>query len=51
LRAVMCLICFLVLQFTDASVLYHFIRGQAALKLYVIFNVLEVCLCLCQCLS
>lgn len=23
---------------------YHFIRGQATIKLYVIFNVLEVCI-------
>jgi hypothetical protein len=43
LRAVIWLVCFLVLQVTDASIMYHFIRGQAAIKLYVIFNVLEVC--------
>lgn len=28
---------------TDASKLYHFIRGQDTIKLYVIFNALEVC--------
>lgn len=27
----------------DASKMYHGIRGQAAIKLYVIYNVLEVC--------
>ena len=27
---------------TDASKLYHFIRGQDTIKLYVIFNALEV---------
>ena len=27
----------------DASRMYHWIRGQAAIKLYVIYNVLEVC--------
>lgn len=27
----------------DASRMYHSIRGQAAIKLYVIYNVLEVC--------
>ena len=27
----------------DASKMYHWIRGQAAIKLYVIYNVLEVC--------
>ena len=30
------------LTFIDASQLYHSIRGQATIKLYVIFNVLEV---------
>lgn len=31
-----------VLMFFDASRMYHWIRGQAAIKLYVIYNVLEV---------
>ena len=26
----------------DSSIVYHIIRGQALLKLYVIFNTLEV---------
>ncbi|KAJ5902825.1 hypothetical protein N7495_003353 [Penicillium taxi] len=30
------------LMFLDASRMYHWIRGQAAIKLYVIYNVLEV---------
>lgn len=34
--------CFL-LQNVDASRLYHSIRGQAIIKLYVIFNALEIC--------
>jgi hypothetical protein len=33
---------FLLLQF-DASKMYHWVRGQAAIKLYVIYNILEVC--------
>ncbi|EKG12821.1 Membrane proteinTapt1/CMV receptor [Macrophomina phaseolina MS6] len=33
----------LVLMRFDASKTYHNIRGQAAIKLYVIYNVLEVC--------
>ncbi|KAK8157761.1 eukaryotic membrane protein family-domain-containing protein [Phyllosticta citrichinensis] len=33
----------LVLMRFDASRTYHNIRGQAAIKLYVIYNVLEVC--------
>lgn len=27
----------------DASKMYHWVRGQAAIKLYVIYNILEVC--------
>ena len=30
----------------DASRMYHFVRAQSAMKLYVIFNLLEVCSCL-----
>lgn len=33
----------LVLLRLDASRMYHWIRGQAAIKLYVIYNLLEVC--------
>ncbi|EGC31841.1 hypothetical protein DICPUDRAFT_99083, partial [Dictyostelium purpureum] len=34
--------CFIFLTFIDSSMLYHYIRGQAVIKLYVIYNVLEV---------
>jgi hypothetical protein len=34
--------CAVLMRF-DASKMYHGIRGQAAIKLYVIYNVLEVC--------
>ncbi|KAI4256678.1 MAG: hypothetical protein LQ352_001996, partial [Teloschistes flavicans] len=34
--------CVILMQF-DASRMYHGIRGQAAIKLYVIYNVLEIC--------
>lgn len=33
----------MILMKLDGSRMYHSIRGQAAIKLYVIFNVLEVC--------
>jgi hypothetical protein len=33
--------CFLI-SFVDPSRLYHSIRGQAVIKLYVIFNILDV---------
>jgi hypothetical protein len=36
------IICSIVLMWFDASRMYHSIRGQAAIKLYVIYNVLEV---------
>ncbi|KAJ3214400.1 hypothetical protein HK099_006892 [Clydaea vesicula] len=35
----------------DASIIYHSIRGQSVLKLYVIFNVLEICDKLCSALG
>ncbi|KAF1911293.1 eukaryotic membrane protein family-domain-containing protein [Ampelomyces quisqualis] len=34
--------CFVLMHF-DASRMYHGIRGQSAIKLYVIYNLLEVC--------
>jgi len=42
LRGAMLLIVCCLLQFIDASRIYHTIRGQSAIKLYVIFNVFEV---------
>ena len=40
--------CTFVLLYFDASRLYHSVRGQAIIKLYVIFNVLEICDKLCS---
>ncbi|ERM93821.1 hypothetical protein AMTR_s00138p00039840 [Amborella trichopoda] len=36
------------LQATDISLIYHIIRGQGTLKLYVVYNVLEIFDKLCQ---
>ncbi|OCH93090.1 DUF747-domain-containing protein [Obba rivulosa] len=48
LRASLLLISIVVLgPLTDASQLYHFIRGQDTIKLYVIFNALEIADRLC----
>ncbi|KAI8925644.1 eukaryotic membrane protein family-domain-containing protein [Entophlyctis helioformis] len=47
-KGVLVCICTLFLQFFDASRLYHSVRGQALIKLYVIFNVLEICDKLCS---
>ncbi|XLR68826.1 hypothetical protein HN51_015911, partial [Arachis hypogaea] len=32
----------ILLQQTDISLIYHMIRGQGTIKLYVVYNVLEV---------
>ncbi|KAK1308547.1 Protein POLLEN DEFECTIVE IN GUIDANCE 1 [Acorus calamus] len=37
-----------ILQATDISLIYHFIRGQGTVKLYVVYNVLEIMDKLCQ---
>ncbi|KAH9942279.1 eukaryotic membrane protein family-domain-containing protein [Epithele typhae] len=48
LRALLLVLSVVVLApLTDASKLYHFIRGQETIKLYVIFNALEIADRLC----
>ncbi|KAJ3414026.1 hypothetical protein HDV05_007151 [Chytridiales sp. JEL 0842] len=42
------IMCCMMLEYVDASRLYHSVRGQATIKLYVIFNVLEICDKLCS---
>uniref|UniRef100_A0A1I8FXU7 Conserved plasma membrane protein n=2 Tax=Macrostomum lignano TaxID=282301 RepID=A0A1I8FXU7_9PLAT len=32
----------LIVQLTDSSVIYHFIRSQSVIKLYIFFNMLEI---------
>ena len=43
LKGLLILVTSVILMYFDASRMYHGIRGQAAIKLYVIYNVLEVC--------
>ena len=43
LQGLLIIISCTILMYFDASRMYHGIRGQAAIKLYVIYNVLEVC--------
>ena len=43
LKGLLIIISCIILMYFDASRMYHGIRGQAAIKLYVIYNVLEVC--------
>ncbi|PIL34231.1 hypothetical protein GSI_03942 [Ganoderma sinense ZZ0214-1] len=48
LRALLLVVSIVILApLTDASKLYHFIRGQDTIKLYVIFNALEIADRLC----
>lgn len=43
LRTLLLIVSVIILSpLTDASKIYHFIRGQDTIKLYVIFNALEV---------
>jgi len=36
------LFCCIALQYIDVSRLYHFVRGQNIVKLYLIYNLMEV---------
>ncbi|KAI7890398.1 eukaryotic membrane protein family-domain-containing protein [Mucor mucedo] len=47
LKGFMIIITCIVMWSLDPSRIYHSIRGQAVLKLYVVFNVLEICDKLC----
>ncbi|KAI8581596.1 hypothetical protein K450DRAFT_207459 [Umbelopsis ramanniana AG] len=47
LKGLLLILTYLAMRTLDASRMYHSIRGQAVLKLYVIFNVLEICDKLC----
>ncbi|KAI8985354.1 eukaryotic membrane protein family-domain-containing protein [Pilobolus umbonatus] len=47
LKGLLIMITCLVMGSLDPSRIYHTIRGQAVLKLYVVFNVLEICDKLC----
>ena len=41
-KAIILIACTWLLQFVDVSMLYHLVRGQAIIKLYIIYNMLEV---------
>jgi hypothetical protein len=46
MRGTIGLVCFLLMLQIDFAVVYHYIRGQSVVKLYVVYNVLEVGVCL-----
>ncbi|TPX61148.1 hypothetical protein PhCBS80983_g01260 [Powellomyces hirtus] len=48
MKGALIVICCYMLQRYDASRIYHSVRGQALIKLYVIFNSLEICDKLCS---
>ena len=42
LKVVILICCYFLMQTVDLSMIYHIIRGQAIIKLYIFFNMLEV---------
>ncbi|KAL9982741.1 hypothetical protein ACROYT_G004832 [Oculina patagonica] len=42
LKGAILVVCWLLLTHVDFSVLYHTVRGQSVIKLYVIYNMLEI---------
>lgn len=42
LKGSIVMICWVLLTYVDVSVLYHTVRGQSVIKLYVIYNMLEI---------
>ncbi|KAF6372598.1 transmembrane anterior posterior transformation 1 [Rhinolophus ferrumequinum] len=42
LKGVLLVICYFMMHYVDYSMMYHLIRGQSVIKLYIIYNMLEV---------
>nr|XP_057920637.1 transmembrane anterior posterior transformation protein 1 homolog isoform X2 [Doryrhamphus excisus] len=42
LKGLILVLCFSMMHYVDYSMMYHLIRGQSVIKLYIIFNMLEV---------
>ncbi|ELU04873.1 hypothetical protein CAPTEDRAFT_5824 [Capitella teleta] len=42
LKGLVLILCCVLLNYVDVSMMYHLIRGQAIIKLYIFFNMLEV---------
>ncbi|XP_048704765.1 transmembrane anterior posterior transformation protein 1 homolog isoform X1 [Caretta caretta] len=41
-KGVILVICYFMMHYVDYSMMYHLIRGQSVIKLYIIYNMLEV---------
>uniref|UniRef100_A0A8C2CL59 Transmembrane anterior posterior transformation 1b n=1 Tax=Cyprinus carpio TaxID=7962 RepID=A0A8C2CL59_CYPCA len=42
LKGVIMVLCYFMMHYVDYSMMYHMIRGQSVIKLYIIYNMLEV---------
>ncbi|XP_063049071.1 transmembrane anterior posterior transformation protein 1 homolog [Engraulis encrasicolus] len=42
LKGVIMVLCYSMMHYVDYSMMYHMIRGQSVIKLYIIYNMLEV---------
>ncbi|KAL2077630.1 hypothetical protein ACEWY4_027134 [Coilia grayii] len=42
LKGLIMILCFCMMHYVDYSMMYHLIRGQSVIKLYIIYNMLEV---------
>ncbi|KAM9330076.1 transmembrane anterior posterior transformation protein 1 homolog [Gastrophryne carolinensis] len=42
MKGVILVICYFMMHYVDYSMMYHLIRGQSVIKLYIIYNMLEV---------
>ncbi|XP_012687756.1 transmembrane anterior posterior transformation protein 1 homolog isoform X2 [Clupea harengus] len=42
LKGLIMILCFCMMHYVDYSMMYHLIRGQSVIKLYLIYNMLEV---------
>ncbi|XP_046338085.2 transmembrane anterior posterior transformation protein 1 homolog [Haliotis rufescens] len=43
LKGIILLVCIFVINYIDTSMMYHLVRGQSVIKLYVFYNMLDVC--------
>ena len=42
LKGFIMVLCYCMMSYVDYSMMYHLIRGQSVIKLYIIYNMLEV---------
>lgn len=42
LKGIIMVLCYFMMHYVDYAMMYHLIRGQSVIKLYIIYNMLEV---------